>query len=91
MYYNSSTGIDGPSMLRSGWCPYIKRDSSRSFLWPTMLPNISGWLKLKRCVGLADKCLQTSDRWSSLCSFQWRSKGGSGSCGSRAALCWSKI
>jgi len=27
-----------------------------------MLPNISGCLKLKRCVGLANRCLQTSER-----------------------------
>jgi len=66
----SSTGIDKPSTLRSGWCSCIKRDSSRwSFFWPTVLRNISGCLKLKRCVGLVNRCLQTSERWSNLCSL----------------------
>jgi len=65
-----SKGIDEPSMLRSRWCCCIRRDSSRwSSFWPTMLPNISGCLKLKRCVGLANRCLQTSERWSNLCSL----------------------
>jgi len=48
----------------------IRRDSSRwSFFWPMMLPNISGCLMLKRCLGLANKCLQTSKRWSNLSSL----------------------
>jgi len=62
--------MDEPSTLRSGWCCCIRRDSSRwSSFWPTMLPNISRCLKLKRCVGLANRCLQTSERWWNLCSL----------------------
>jgi len=62
--------MDEPPTLRSGWYYCIRRDSSRwSSSWPTMLPNISGCLKLKRCVGLAYRCLQTSERWSNLCSL----------------------
>ena len=59
-----SKGIDKPWTLRSGWCCCIRRHSSRwSFFWQTMLPNISGCLKLKRCVGLAKRSLQTSERY----------------------------
>jgi len=66
----SSRGMDEPSALTSGWYGCIKRDSSRwSCFWPTMLPNIFGCFKLKRCVGLANRCLQTSECWSNLCSL----------------------
>jgi len=50
-------GTDEQSMLRSGWYSCIKSDQSISFFWSTMLPNISGCLKLNLCVGLANKCL----------------------------------
>jgi len=66
----SSKGLDEPLMLRSVWCCCIRRDSSRwSFFWPTLLPNISSCLQSKWCVGLANKCLQTSECWSNLCSL----------------------
>jgi len=53
--------MDEPSTLRWGWWCCIKRDSSRrSFFWQMMLANISDCLKLKRCLGLANKCLQIS-------------------------------
>jgi len=60
--------MDEPSTLRSGWCCYIRRDSSRwSFFWTTMLLIIWGCLKLKQCVRLANRCLQISEHWSILC------------------------
>jgi len=42
----------------------VLRDSRRSFLWTSTLPHISGCLKIKWCAGLAEKCLQISQRWS---------------------------
>jgi len=66
--WKSSKGIDQPSMLRSGWYSCIGRDSSKQiFFWLMMIPNISDWLKSKQYVGLAKKCLQTSEHWSNLC------------------------
>jgi len=60
-YVLNSKGIDEPSMLRSDWYCYIRRDLSRwSFFWLMILPNISGCLKLKQCIGLANN----------ICKFQ---------------------
>ena len=42
----------------------VLRDSRRSFLWTSTLPHISGCLKMKWCLGLPEKCLQISQRWS---------------------------
>ena len=68
---NSTKGVEQLSTFRSGLRSWMNKDSSRaSLLYPIALPRISGCSKSTSCDECWDRCLQTSEHGSRLCSFK---------------------